>query len=157
MCAADVIDNWLLGRKFANGMGTSFIIACVVFSLVAAALCEVAADGVHSPAQNLRVGMQFWVFALTAVGRQQRLVRVWVICIDEAIVPWSYRVHIRGISRRGGVVFVGRIHISDQVADGVHADNVTRYINLSFVGNSAGGRCGLDRTSKTGRSPSRVV
>ena len=66
VCTADVLDDRLLGAKFPDRVGASFINTFIVVLPILVALGEVASDGLH---EHAGVGVFFGGIVLIAAGR----------------------------------------------------------------------------------------
>ena len=84
MCIADVLDDQTLGRKLADGMRAPIIITSIVFAFAVAALCEIAADGLHAGARNLRVDVldRAWVCRILVRGHHLCLT-IWTLEVSD--------------------------------------------------------------------------
>ena len=84
MCTADVLDNQTLGGKFADGMRALIIITSKVFAFAVAALCEIAADGLHAGTRNPRVDVldRAWVSRILVRGHHLCLT-IWTLEVSD--------------------------------------------------------------------------
>ena len=83
MGTADVLDDQTLGGKFADGMRTPIIITSIVFAFAVATLCEIAADGLHAGARNLRVGvLDTWVSRIV-VKLHHLCLTIWTLEVSD--------------------------------------------------------------------------